>query len=287
MTLSAASVDRIEALEPIDLVDLEAAAALTIRFDRKYLLGSSALDSIIGAIGSGHQALEIGGVRSFRYESVYFDTFELDSYMMAARRRPRRFKVRIRTYLDSGGCNCEVKERLRDGMTRKHRWPHPFQARHRLTAEAANRVAERTPFELAATGLGPKLTVTYRRSTLVDARSATRVTFDTNLSGWRPDGRFVELGGVVLLETKSAGEGTSLDHLLWDKGHRPVTISKYCTLMAALDPKLPANKWNRVLRRHFDWAPDRSGRPLPGADDPSARGKIRAGVKGSRGSSSR
>jgi hypothetical protein len=31
-----------------------------------------------------------------------------------------------------------------------------------------------------------------------------------------------------------------------------VAVSKFCVGMAALDPTLPANKWNRILRRHFD-----------------------------------
>jgi hypothetical protein len=29
-------------------------------------------------------------------------------------------------------------------------------------------------------------------------------------------------------------------------------VSTLCVGMAALDPSLPANKWNRILRRHFD-----------------------------------
>ena len=43
--------------------------------------------------------------------------------------------------------------------------------------------------------------------------------------------------------------------LLWAAGNRPVTISKFGVGMAALHPQLPANKWNRTLRRYFGWTP--------------------------------
>jgi hypothetical protein len=45
--------------------------------------------------------LEIDGARSFAYDSTYFDTPDLDAYLLAATRRRRRFKVRTRTYVDS------------------------------------------------------------------------------------------------------------------------------------------------------------------------------------------
>ena len=38
-------------------------------------------------------------VSSFDYESVYFDTPDLTCYLLAARRRRRRFKIRTRTYV--------------------------------------------------------------------------------------------------------------------------------------------------------------------------------------------
>lgn len=67
------------------------------------------------------------------------------------------------------------------------------------------------------------------------------------------------LAGLALVETKTAGPPCAVDRALWRLGYRPVTISKYCTGLAALAPELPANKWNRVLRRHFDWTPVRVG----------------------------
>ena len=64
-------------------------------------------------------------------------------------------------------------------------------------------------------------------------------------------GRELALRDRLLIETKSAGAAVTADRLLWSLGHRPESMSKYCIGMAGLDPTLPANRWNRPLRRHF------------------------------------
>lgn len=246
----------IHLFEPIGLSEVEAMADLAERRDRKYLVDPSDLDLILDEVGGGFRTLEIEGSRSFSYESVYFDTPELSSYLSAARRRPRRFKVRTRSYIDSSTTNLELKERRRDGLTVKTRFPHRFEDRARLTSESESLLAG-TSVDGFAGRLRPALTVNYVRSTLVDPGTWSRVTLDRGLSARRPDGRHLMVDDFVVVETKSSGHPTLFDHLLWGHHYRPTSMSKYCTPMAALDPTLPANKWNRNLRRHFDWEPAR------------------------------
>jgi hypothetical protein len=62
---------------------------------------------------------------------------------------------------------------------------------------------------------------------------------------------------MAIVETKSGHHASAVDRLLWAHGHRPATISKYATGLAAMRPDLAANKWGRVLTRDFD----RPGRP--------------------------
>ena len=99
-------------LAPIGLAELVERAALQTRVDRKYVVPLAAVGALLTALGSRARILEIDGQRSFRYESVYFDTPELTSYLLTARRRRRRFKVRTRTYVDSSECWLEVKTRV-------------------------------------------------------------------------------------------------------------------------------------------------------------------------------
>ena len=90
-----------DSLAAVTLAELNAAASLLTRVDRKYLLPVHAAQDLVHALGDA-QVLQIGRRRSFAYASTYFDTPDLDSYYLAARGRRRRFKVRTRSYLDSG-----------------------------------------------------------------------------------------------------------------------------------------------------------------------------------------
>jgi hypothetical protein len=240
-----------EALAPLSLEEVMAVADLQTRTDRKYVVDPDVFARLVDELGAGLGVLEIGGVRSFRYESVYFDTPALDSYLGAAHDRRRRFKVRTRSYLDSGDCMLEVKNRSGRGETVKARMPYDIGRRSSI--DAAGRAFVRTHVSLpAGATLAPVLTTAYSRSTLVEVATGSRLTCDRALECSSPAGRTVSLDHELLVETKSAGAPTAADRFLWRAGVRPEAVSKFCVGMAALDPSLPANKWNRILRRHFD-----------------------------------
>jgi hypothetical protein len=245
-------LDALGALAPIDLDELTALADLQTRKDRKYLVPQSLVDALVADAGPGTRVLTIEGARSFRYESVYFDTVDLISYLGAARRRPRRFKVRTRSYLDSGNCVLEVKTRDTRGRTVKQRHPYDIDRRAELTDDGRQFIATIDQAASTVEQLRPTLTTTYRRATLLLADRAARVTVDVDLAWQHPEGRRTERTAFALIETKTSGRASAFDRALWRAGHRPLTISKYCTGLAALTADLPANKWNRVLRRHFD-----------------------------------
>ena len=65
---------------------------------------------------------------------------------------------------------------------------------------------------------------------------------------------------MVIIETKSGTAPSVADKHLWRAGIRPAKISKFATGMAALNPQLPANKWNRVIERWMQLSPQ--GVPL-------------------------
>ena len=246
----------LQRLEPIDLGRLEASAALLARTDRKYAVAVDDAVALAAGIRPDTQVLEIDGLREFRYETVYFDTPALDTYLAAARSRPRRAKVRTRAYLDSGLCMLEAKVRDRRGTTVKHRLPHPLDERTAL-GDAGLAFLETIP-EVAALvpGLRPVSTTRFRRTTLFDPSAGTRATIDVGLEGEAFGGRRIAVPHLAVIETKSPGPPTPIDRLLWAAHHRPAKISKYCTTLAALDPALPANKWSRTLRTHFGRQPD-------------------------------
>jgi hypothetical protein len=189
---------------------------------------------------------------------VYFDTPTLASYHATAHGRRRRFKVRTRSYLDSGACTLEVKTSDARGRTVKRRVAYAVDDRRRLTLGGLHFVAAVAEVATVARDLAPVLTINYRRTTLLLPNGVTRITIDTGLACTAAGANAVAVPDIVLIETKTADSPTAIDRLLWTWGRRPMTFSKYCTCLAALHPELPANKWNRILRRHFDWTPRRN-----------------------------
>ena len=248
-------------LDRIDLAELTERASLQTRVDRKYVVPLTELPTLLAGLEPGARVLEIDGGRSFAYESVYFDTPELDSYLGAARRRRRRYKVRTRTYVDSALCWVEVKTRGPRGCTVKTRLPHDVHSRAVLTGDAtvfthhvlseADVAPPSAEDEVAGTPLAPTLVSRYRRTTIHLPATDSRTTIDTDLEWIDPvDGERITFDGYAIVETKTGSTPSSTDRLLWRHGHRPVRISKYGTGMAVLHPDLPATPWRRVLDRH-------------------------------------
>lgn len=244
-------------LEPISLHDLVSQAELLTRIDRKYLLCEHTAREILGLVGDGMRVLEIAGKREFAYDSVYFDTPDHLSYRLTAQRRRRRFKLRTRSYLDTGTAFLELKTKSGRGATVKNRIAYDPGARARLTHEGRAFVGD----GLQGHGhdprlinrLRPSLVSRYRRTTLL-LPDGSRATVDTHLAWSDGTRRSVSLPGHVIVESKSAGPPSRLDLALWRAGHRPNGISKFGTGTAALYPELPSNKWARTLRGPFSTA---------------------------------
>jgi hypothetical protein len=238
-------------LRPIDLDELVERAALLTRRDRKYVLPVADLPALLHGLGGDVRVLQIDGRREFGYRSDYFDTPTLDSYLATARGRRRRFKVRVREYVDTGGHFLEVKTRQGRGDTVKHRFPYPDGGTHGLDRSAYAHIDAVLPGH-GRRPMDRVLVTRCRRATLFVPASGGRVTIDTELCWALPDGTGVRVPDRAIVETKSPGAGAgAVDRLLWSLGHRPCALSKFGTGLAVLRPDLPANRWYPVLRRHF------------------------------------
>ena len=248
------SIDELDgvvaSMSSIDLLTIQAAADLQTRFDRKYLVSPATAAHLIRALESQLCVLEIDGARQSRYESVYFDTPELHSYRAAAHGRRLRFKIRTRSYVDSGLCMLEVKRVSARGGTIKDRLDYPLHSRHRIEESGRDFLLHHGVGPAVVDALGVTLVTDYLRTTLL-AEDGSRVTIDRGLRCVSPEGNSCGIGDLAVVETKSTRLPTAVDRALWRLGHRPEPISKYGTGLAALTPSLPANKWNRTLQRHF------------------------------------
>ena len=245
-------------LRTVTLEDVLATAELQTRLDRKYVVPLELFATVLDQLGDQLSVLQIGALRVFRYESVYFDTPTLTAYHQHAHGRRRRVKIRTRAYLDSGECLLEFKSVGARGETIKERYPYRLASRHELDAAAHALALDRVGHRISTSTLEKVLTTAYHRTTLVDSTQSTRVTCDVNLRfDDRAGQQYGALAGLVVLESKSRGSDSPIDGVLRRLGSRPLSLSKYCVGMAVVDPRLPANRWNRELRTHFGWVPRR------------------------------
>lgn len=252
-------------LDTIGLPELNEQAEMLTRVDRKYIVTRSHIPDIMSGLDTDTRVLSIAGVRSQAYASTYFDTPGLHSFFDTARPRRRRYKIRTRAYLDSGIAFLEVKIRGARNTTVKTRIPCSVEdaSAGRITDEGEAWVRKSlisAACEAPIPGsLRPVLRGSYTRATLLMPHGDGRATIDSELK-WTSlrhvgagdgEGANLEASDFVIIETKSGSTPSALDHLLWERGHRPARISKYATAMAILDPSLPRNRWTRTLSRYF------------------------------------
>jgi hypothetical protein len=223
----------VESLRPIALDDLDAAAALLSRLDRKYVVSLDDLACVLGDLHDSYRVLEIAGVRQFRYRSTYFDTADLATFRDHVQRRRRRFKVRAREYVDSGACALEVKLKGTRGLTVKRRMTYDPRLAGALNDSAAAFLADSLQCEYGhppPAAMLATLVMRFERITLVAERLRQRVTIDTGLVFRAPDGTVGRMApDVAIVESKSPGGATAVDRVLRAAGARPEpACSKYC-----------------------------------------------------------
>ncbi|MFN8020673.1 MAG: polyphosphate polymerase domain-containing protein [Acidimicrobiales bacterium] len=239
--------DLVASAPSVDLADVEEHAALLTRVDRKYALDRVTAEAVVERLVPRAAVMTVADGRTFWYRSVYFDTPDLESYRRAATQRRLRWKVRTRSYVESGTTFVEVKQRGTRGVTEKQRISLPLDS----TPEHLGPIScEWIDDTLARRGVGaslaPACTTGYQRTTLVDLDSTTRATIDTS----------IVLGGaetpeLVIVEVKSPNGSSWFDRVLRDAGARPGSVSKFGLAMAASHPELPANRWRRQVTRHL------------------------------------
>jgi hypothetical protein len=241
----------VAATPTIGLAEVEQHAALQTRVDRKYALDTTTAAQVLPRLAARSAVMAIGDLRSFWYRSVYFDTLDLESYHRTATKRRRRWKVRTRSYVESGTSFLEVKQRGARDVTEKVRAALPHgAATERLDAAGASFVDGVLDRPGLGAALMPVCTTVYQRTTFVDLDSTTRATIDTSLVLGVADAP-----RLVIVETKSGGGLSWFDRVLFEAGARPAAVSKFGLAMAATHPELPANRWSRVLRDHLGLRP--------------------------------
>ncbi|MCU0956959.1 MAG: polyphosphate polymerase domain-containing protein [Hydrogenophaga sp.] len=239
----------------ISLRDLNARAGLMTRRDNKYLLSEAQLATLLQAMRDDFEVLEIGGLRQFRYTSIYLDTDDLHCFRDHNQSRRHRLKLRFRHYLESQESYFELKVKDRFDRTRKYRYPvDPARlAQPELTPELRDfliRKLSEHAVRLADRPYQHRIEVGYQRSTLVHRHETVRITLDNHLRFAGPSGQYRAAEGLWIAEIKSEHGRSSVDRLMLQQGIRPVPrCSKYCVGLSLTDTVNRVSRFTPTVNR--------------------------------------
>ena len=224
-----------ESFSAIGLEETNASAAMLNRTDRKFVVTTDTLACLLDGQWSHYRVLEIENRRELAYRSSYFDQ-AYRSYYDHHQGRRKRFKIRIREYLDTDAAFFETKLKSPAGETLKHRLPFDSLVPLKLGPKSflhqnASRWIEQAYGDPLTDSLRSSLVVDYRRMTLVANKGGERVTVDSRIEFFVPgDGKCLPMGeDFVIVETKTSGGMGLINDRLRDIGQREISkCSKYC-----------------------------------------------------------
>ena len=250
----------INEFEPISLGEMESVKLMN-RIDTKYAVPLSVLPSILEMARPDYYAQEIDGKRIATYDTMYYDTEDMDMYIRHHDRQLVRQKIRVRQYVDSDLTFLEIKRKNNKGRTNKKRIIVPgfdFTAdtksvlKHKRKEDETLTVSEFISRKSRYTWdtITPHLWTKFHRITLVNKAKTERLTIDMDLV-WDNvlSGEVKTYKDLVIVELKRDGNVPSLmtGIMLAHRIH-PFKISKYCIGTALTTPDLKRNRFKKKIR---------------------------------------
>lgn len=225
------------------------AVKLMNRIDTKFLLPMNLLRPLLEEAAKEYRVQVVEGRRVASYDSLYFDTVNLEMFTRHHDRQLRRNKVRTRTYIDSDLFFLEIKCKNNKGRTKKRRIQidGSFFERFQTSGEAVDFLEGVVKYK--ADELVPQLHTQFNRITLVDKAKTERLTIDLNLTFVNvQSGVTKELGPLAVIELKQDGlvHSKMRDILLALRIH-PYKISKYCIGVTMTNPSAKSNRFKKKI----------------------------------------
>jgi hypothetical protein len=237
-------MDILSSLEPISLSEMDGVSLMN-RTDTKFVFRLDQLGGFLSEISKDYRVLDINGIRASKYETLYYDTPDFKMYKAHHRRKPSRFKIRHRIYVDSNLHYFEIKFKNNKGRTIKSRIKRK-ETDLIIDGKAEQFLNEKTNF--SAQNLFPKLWSNCSRITMVNKFSKERLTLDINLQ-FKNDFLEKNLPNVVIAEVKQEKLSPSpFIKLMKKNGVREGSISKYCFGVVFLYDQIKNNNFRPNLR---------------------------------------
>jgi hypothetical protein len=253
--------DIVQSFEPISLAQMESVKLMN-RIDTKYAVPRTVLPLILEAAKADYYVQEIDGKRIATYDTIYYDTEDLEMYIRHHDRQLVRQKIRVRQYVDSNLTFLEIKRKNNKGRTSKKRIvvpgfditaDTPSVLKHKRKEDEAVTVSSfidaKSRYEWSA--ISPHLWTKFHRITLVNKAKTERLTIDLDLV-WENvvSGETKTFPELVIVELKRDGNVPSkMTHIMLDMRIHPLKISKYCIGTALTTPGLKKNRFKSKIRK--------------------------------------
>ncbi len=236
-------------MQPITLAEMKGIRLMN-RIDTKYLAPSSLLPDLLSRCQDDFRIQHVEGCTLSRYSTQYYDTKFLEFYTLHQNPTRPRFKVRMRTYVDSDIHFLEIKHKSNKGRTVKVRiqlfGDQPMC--QQLSCNLNEFLGRHTHYTVD--DLLPHINTTFERITLVNNNKSERITIDTNLSFHNcRTGLSKNLPELMIIELKQDGKVASkLKDFLAESRIPAIGISKYCLGTILTDPFVKSNRFKPKLR---------------------------------------
>lgn len=249
---SAGSPDWQAMLGRFETVELGRIAALASdhRIDTKFVLREETAFEIVASLLERYRVLDVDGRRYTSYRTQYFDTESLMLYRRHHIGVPDRYKVRTRSYSNTGMSFVEVKRRSRRGVTTKLRQPTTY---FETALRPASRAFVDAHCTIGARLLVPALLNSFDRICLVSTTEPERLTIDLGIA-FETESGSVPLPGIAVAELKQERNGHSPRDTAFLRGMRainarPSGFSKYCMGLLLTRTGVKHNLFKPQLRR--------------------------------------
>ena len=203
----------------INLSNLNNRASYLKRKEKKYLLNSNEVFSVIKDLKKDFKILEIKWQKIFSYDNIYMDSSDYLFYNDHQNKKNSRTKIRTRYYLDSNTAFFEYKHKL-DWILNKYRYEFPSKE-HWFMTKWKKRFFEWVWQSIynwkEAPKITPSINTIYKRITMVSKDFSERLTidFDINIINLRDKkAKKINLKNLVIIESKSLKKETKSSEIM-------------------------------------------------------------------------
>ncbi len=219
------------------------------RIDTKYVVALHRLPAILAAAIKDYYAQEIEGARLAQYDTLYYDTPNLDMYTRHHNRQLVRQKIRIRQYVETKQYFLEIKRKNNHGRTKKKRIEVGAEEKPHTSPQMQEFIAKKSQYTWDM--LVPQLQTVFQRITLVNKAQTERLTIDLNVHWYnhrtQQEAAYPQL---VIIELKRDGNSFSpMQRILRDMRILPMKMSKYCIGTALTNPNAKHNRFKQKIRK--------------------------------------